>query len=145
MAQVESNKLFHGNRRIHRQTVQRLQTALEGGRTAIDERLRELDREWDVERAFDAAAATVCLAGLSLAALVGRRWLVAPALAGAFLLQRAARGWCPPLALFRAFGFRTRREIETERNALKGARGDFEAIDVAGVAGPNTLLTVAGL
>jgi len=43
----------------------------------------------------------------------------------AFLLQHAVQGWCPPLPVLRRLGFRTAREIEVERNALKALRGDF--------------------
>jgi hypothetical protein len=145
MAHAKSNKNDRTDKRIHQKTVARLQAALEGGKPTIDERLSELDREWDVERALDATAASVCLAGVGLAVAVDRRCLILPGIMAAFLLERALQGWCPSLPLLRALGFRTRREIENERNALKGARGDFEALDVAGAAGPNTLLTVAGL
>jgi len=57
-----------------------------------------------------------------------RRWLVLPALVTAFLFQHAMQGWCPPLPLLRSFGFRTAREIDTERYALKALRGDFGSI-----------------
>jgi hypothetical protein len=68
--------------------------------------------------------------------------LILPGVVAAFLLQHAIQGFCPPLPVLRALGYRTDREIETERNALKAARGDFDAVDVARAAGPNTLLTV---
>jgi hypothetical protein len=43
-----------------------------------------------------------------------------------FLLQHAVQGWCPPLALLRRLGVRTRREIDAEKYALKALRGDFD-------------------
>lgn len=91
----------------------------------IDRRLAELDREWDVERTLEANAATLALAGVALAASVDRRWLALPAAVTAFLLQHAVQGWCPPLPVLRRLGFRTMREIDTERYALKALRGDF--------------------
>jgi hypothetical protein len=145
MTHVESNTPDRLNRRIHRQTVQRLRSTLDGGAPAIERRLEELEREWDVERALETTAATLTLAGVGLSLAVDRRWLILPGVVAGFLLQHAVQGWCPPLPVVRALGFRTSREVETERNALKAARGDFDALDVARAAGPNTLLAVAEL
>lgn len=39
----------------------------------------------------------------------------------AFLGLHALVGWCPPAALYRRLGFRTSREIESERRALRRA------------------------
>ncbi|MEK0084926.1 YgaP-like transmembrane domain [Benzoatithermus flavus] len=94
----------------------------------IDRRLEELDAEWDIERMLEANAASVALAGLALAAWVDRRWLALPIGVAAFLLQHAIQGWCPPVEVFRRLGFRTAREIDEERYALKALRGDFEGL-----------------
>ena len=63
----------------------------------------------------------------------GQRSTVAglPALVTAFLFQHAIQGWCPPLPILRRMGYRTMREIDIERTALKALRGDF------GVASPD--------
>jgi hypothetical protein len=143
MTHVEANTPDTLNRRIHQRTVKHLQRALAGGREEIDRRLDELEREWSVERALQATAATLGLTGVGLALAVERRWLILSGVVSAFLLQHAIQGWCPPLPVLRALGYRTDREIENERSALKAARGDFDAVDVARAAGPNTLLTVA--
>ncbi len=92
----------------------------------IQRRLFELDREWDIERAIQANAATLGLVGFALASLRGRRFLVLPVAVSAFLLQHALQGWCPPVPVLRRLGFRTAHEIERERYALKAVRGDFE-------------------
>lgn len=94
----------------------------------IDERLTELDREWDIERAIEANAATLAFAGVALGATADRRWLVLPALVAGFLLQQALQGWCPPVPILRSMGFRTAAEIDRERYALKVLRGDFVGI-----------------
>lgn len=93
----------------------------------IDRRLRELDAEWDIERALEANAATLALVGATLAFLRDRRWGLVPVVVGGFLLQHAVQGWCPPLPVLRRLGFRTRSEIDRERYALKALRGDFDA------------------
>jgi hypothetical protein len=95
---------------------------------AIDRRLRELDQEWDTERMLEANAATLAFAGVALGATVDKRWLALPALVTAFLFQHAVQGWCPPLPILRRLGFRTAREIDEERYALKALRGDFGPI-----------------
>ena len=94
----------------------------------IPSRLRELDAEWDVERTLEANASTLAFAGVILGATVDRRWLALPTIVTAFLFQHAVQGWCPPLPILRRMGFRSSREIETERSALKALRGDFSHI-----------------
>ena len=55
-----------------------------------------------------------------------RRWAYLPLVVTGFLLQHATQGWCPPVPILRALGFRTQGEIERERYALKALRGDFD-------------------
>jgi hypothetical protein len=95
------------------------------GPLAITRRLSELEREWDVERVLEVNASTLAGAGVVLGAVRGRRWLVLPVTVMGFLLQHGIQGWCPPLAVFRRLGVRTRSEIEAERMALLAARGDL--------------------
>jgi hypothetical protein len=104
------------------------------GPGAIEQRLRDLDREWDIERAMEANAAAVALVGLGLGATVDRRFYLLPAAVAGFLLQHAVQGWCPPLSIFRRLGFRTAAEIAAERYTLKAMRGDFR--DVSAENGP---------
>jgi Protein of unknown function (DUF2892) len=97
-----------------------------GNPFAIQRRLRQLDREWDVERVLETNASLFALAGVILGAHLDRRWLWLPALVTGFLLQHAVQGWCPPIPVLRRMGIRTSREIEIERVALKVIRGDFD-------------------
>ena len=94
----------------------------------IPQRLRQLDREWDVERTLEANAATLAFAGTALGATGDRRWLILPAAVTAFLFQHAVQGWCPPVPVFRRLGVRTQTEIDEERYALKALRGDFRNV-----------------
>jgi hypothetical protein len=98
----------------------------------IDRRLRELDNEWDIERAIEANASTLAFVGVALGATVDKRWLLLPALVTGFLFQHALQGWCPPVPVLRRLGFRTAREIDIERTALKALRGDFDRVREAG-------------
>ena len=91
----------------------------------IDQRLRELDAEWDIERWLELNSAALTLAGLTLAVVHSRKWLLLPLVVQGFFLQHGIEGYCPPLPIFRRAGVRTEGEIEAERQALKALRGDF--------------------
>jgi hypothetical protein len=107
------------NWRIRRRTERNIARASAGGRRAAMRRLAELDREWDVERALQANAATLVILGTALGALKDRKFYLVPAVAGGFLLQHALQGWCRPLNLFRRLGLRSTSEIDYEREKLK--------------------------
>lgn len=85
----------------------------------ISQRLRELDREWDIERALEANASTLVVLGTTLGLTVNHRFFAVPLVVGGFLLQHALQGWCPPLPLMRRLGYRTVSEIKEERDALE--------------------------
>ena len=116
------------NEAIRRQTEENVAHVAAAGPEAIARRLRELDREWDIERTLEANAASVALIGLGLGTFVNRRFYLLPGLVCGFLLQHALQGWCPPVPLFRHLGFRTSSEIDHERYALKALRGDFRPV-----------------
>lgn len=116
------------NEKIRKKTEENIRFFGSRGRSAIDQRLKELEREWDTERCLETGASTLALAGAILGATVNRKFFLLPLAVGGFLLQHAIQGWCPPLEVLRRFGVRTMREIDHERFALKAARGDFEAI-----------------
>lgn len=84
-------------------------------------RIKELEREWDIERVIEANAASLALAGTLLGFFVDRRFLLLPAAVTGFLLQHAVQGWCPPVPILRRLGFRTAHEIDEERFALMRA------------------------
>lgn len=105
---------------------QRLRFYAVQDKTTIGDRLAELDREWDIERALEANAASVSLLGVILGTTLSRKWFFLPVIVGGFLLQHAIQGWCPPVPVLRRLGVRTRLEIEQERYALKILRGDFD-------------------
>ena len=128
---VSSHTAEEFNQRINEQTRENISIHGSAGPQAIAERLKELDQEWDIERALEANAATVALVGLGLGAFVNRRFYALPAVVAGFLLQHATQGWCPPVPVLRRLGFRTQPEIERERYALEVMRGDFSGIDAS--------------
>lgn len=118
------------NERIRAETEERVR-ALAAERSAIPARLRELDEEWDIERAIEANASVLAFVGTALGYFVHPLWLILPALVTTFLFQHAIQGWCPPVPALRRLGFRTVYEIERERQALKALRGDYAAVPQA--------------
>jgi hypothetical protein len=124
-SRVPANTAEDINEKIRRNMEENVAYYALAGREAIERRVQELDREWDIERVLEANAAGVSLLGFTFGATRSRLWYLLPALVSGFLLQHAIQGWCPPLELFRRLGFRTRAEIDQERYALKVLRGDF--------------------
>lgn len=119
---VPNHTAEHINRQIERESSQRIKRLEGQGAGAINQRLAELEREWDIERTLEANAASLAFTGVLLGATVDRKWLILPAAVTGFLLQHALQGWCPPLPIFRRLGFRTAHEIEAERHALISMR-----------------------
>jgi hypothetical protein len=94
----------------------------------IEDRLHELDEEWDIDRATEMEAAGTILTGAVLGVTFSKKWFLLCAFSSAMMLLRTFTGVYPMLPVFRRIGFRTAREIEQERYALKLLRGDFENI-----------------
>jgi hypothetical protein len=133
---VAQNTAEEINQRIHQQIERNIMQFASGGPEAIERRLAELDREWDIERYLETMAPTFSLAGLVLGLTKNRLWLLVPAVVQTFFLQHALQGWCPPVPVLRRLGVRTMDEINEERYALKALRGDFESVDaVTGLSG----------
>jgi hypothetical protein len=123
---VRKNTADEINQRIRQRTERNVMECIRGGPDAIERRLEELDREWDIERMLETMAPSFTLFGLALGLTKSRRWLFLPAVVQTFFLQHALQGWCPPVPVLRRLGFRTMDEINHERYALKALRGDFK-------------------
>ena len=126
---VRQNTSASVNQSIEDQIQQSVARCAAEGRHAIDQRLAELEQEWDVERILQTNFATVVLAGTALSLGIDRRWTLLPAVAAGFMLQHVLQGWCPPLSVQRRMGVRTTSESDREKYALKALRGDFESLN----------------
>jgi hypothetical protein len=113
------------NDRIQARTLHDVSRYIGADPVFIDQRLRELEREWGVERTLQANAASLALLGLGLSLTLNRKFLLLPVVAAAFLLEHAVQGWCPPISVMRRLGIRTAAEIQEEIIALRILRGDF--------------------
>jgi len=98
-------------------------------------RLRQLDREWDQERALQFGAAAVGFIGAVLSLTVNSAFVLLPAFAFATLAQHMIQGWCPPLVLLARIGLRSSSEIDRERYALAASVGDAQEPRLAAAAG----------
>lgn len=130
---VEESTQAAVNQQIRRNTEASL-TRAAADRDGIERRLRELDEEWEMERALQTNFAVVNLMSITLGALVARPWFLLTGIAAGFMAEHALKGWCPPVPILRRLGFRTAREINQERYALKALRGDFKAVEHPGKA-----------
>jgi hypothetical protein len=131
------------NDEIRRKTETNVVRCDAAGPEAIDRRLAELEREWDIERTLEANAASLAALGAGLALFVDRRFALMPLVVGGFLLQHAVQGWCPPVPIFRRMGVRTQTEIDHERYALKALRGDFSDVRSGDGGAPGRALQAA--
>jgi len=122
------------NREIDHEQRERVRACAAAGGDALDRRIGELEREWDVERWLETNGSILAGIGIALGAFVSPWWLLLSAAVVTFCLQHAVQGWCPPVVVFRRLGARTQKEISAERYALKALRGDFESAGDADAA-----------
>ena len=92
---------------------------------AISKRIEELDREWPIDRVLMIGVGFNLLLGFLPGRVGSRTWYLFPAVVGGILLLHALQGWYPPLPILRRLGFRTRKEIDREKLALKAILGDL--------------------
>ena len=116
----------NANREIDEHTRTAIEHASAGGRAAIERRLTQLAQEWDIDRVLMLNFSALVFLQLA-AALRDRRWLWGPLVQTPFLLMHATVGWCPPSLWFRPMGFRTRFEIQAEREELLRRLGELPA------------------
>ncbi len=95
-------------------------------------RIKELEKEWSIERLIESEAPMMAIAGLGLGAAVSRKFLVLPTFVFSMVALHGIQGWYPMIPLFRRMGFRSRKEIDREKFAMKGLRGDFRKLQAGG-------------
>jgi hypothetical protein len=132
---VRQHSPQNANERIDRATQRRILRAGGESDAALSRRLEQLEAEWDMERVLETNASALALGGVVLGLLVNKKFFAIPCFVLPFLLLHALQGWCPPVPMFRSRGVRTRKEIDTEKFAVKALRGDFA--DVDGESDPN--------
>jgi hypothetical protein len=106
----------------------RLKHLIDGGPSAINHRLDQLDREWSAGRVTKVSAAVLIGLGLLLALTVSPWWAILSGLTCLALLQNLVAPTSLLGEAVRRLGFRHGSEIERERLALRVLRGDFSQL-----------------
>ena len=132
---VESATSSCSNEKIYKTTLERLSNILQSSSdkrsSLIDDRLKELNNEWDTERLLEFNASTLLILTGLLSYFHCYYWLLVTLYIAAFLWQHSVQGWCPPLPILRGiFSKRTAVEILSEKVALKILRGDYQSINL---------------
>ena len=94
---VRSSTSKSRNEMIDQEIISNVAHYSEQEAAAIEPRITELDKKWDIERTLEINAGLLALAGAALALTVDKRWAIVPAVVTTFLVQHAIQGWCPPL------------------------------------------------
>lgn len=97
----------------------------------ISQRIKKLDKEWDIERVLDLNMSALAICGITSSLIFNIYSIILPILLLLFFIWHAFQGWAPPVPLLRYFKIRTRPEIDREKYALKALRGDFEGLSNA--------------
>ena len=116
---VRKNTADKLNQKIDQCTKQNIERFSNGSREVIQNRIKKLNEELDIEQALKLTSGANVLIGIGLGLTVNKRWLLLSAISSAFLIQHSLQGWCPPLPVLRKRGVRTREEINQEIDALK--------------------------
>lgn len=84
----------------------------------IASRLQELQKEWDLERVQDLNNSLYELHGTLLGKILNKHFTELPISTTMRLAQEAGNNWNPPATMFKSLGYRTKEEIEQEKDAL---------------------------
>lgn len=118
----------HCNNRIRNLTISNIKHYKNYSKIEITRRIKTLNKEWDTERVLELNAASLVVVSSILGIKCSRAWFLVTGTIGAFLMQHALTGWCPPVPIIRKMGIRTQEEINEEKMALKVIRGDFSNV-----------------
>lgn len=115
---------FHTDEKINQKIEENTQNNINYYRTRSNDeiisRIRELDREWDIERTLETNASILIFLSTLLGIRTRRKgYFIFTSIISGFLLQHALQGWCPPVPIFRRMGVRTSEEIEREKYNLR--------------------------
>lgn len=132
---VRENTAQYVNEQLDERAADRVRGFARSSREEITARIKELEKEWSIERLIQSEAPVMALGGLGLGAAVSRKFLVLPAFVFGMVALHGIQGWYPMIPLFRRMGFRSRTEIDREKFAMKTLRGDFKDIQANGASG----------
>jgi hypothetical protein len=85
---------------------------------SIENRLQELNKEWDLERVHDLNASFSALNGTLLGKLLDKHFTDLPFTTSTRLVNETKYEYTPPIEMFKALGYRPKEEIEKEKQLL---------------------------
>ncbi len=106
--------------------VSNLQYVVKNSET-INKRLKELEEEWDLERVYELNTSFSALNGTLLGKILSKNCTSLPITTSAKLLHEKGQEWNAPISLFKSLGYRTKQEIEQEKNYLNTLREDNDS------------------
>ncbi len=115
----------HVNKRIEEEIELSIKNFSRAKPDELSRRISELESEWDIDRATMMFFAALGSAALALGTMKDKRFLALLGIQLPFQAWHAFYGWCPPVSLLRRMGYRTLKEIDAEKFALKTIRGDY--------------------
>jgi hypothetical protein len=111
---------------LQQRLVANVRRFVNADRHQIDQRMKELDKEWSVERVIEVEASAMIGLGATLGLLHNRKWFALSGLATSMVVLHNTRGSYPLLPVFQRLGFRSQKDILDERNALKVLNKEHE-------------------
>ncbi len=123
---VEQNTSPAQQHQFEQQLRANISQYMNADKPALDKRLAELDREWNVERMIELEAPVMIGLGALLGMTLNRKWFGLSVFAASMVITHNTQGWYPLLRLFQNVGFRSQKLIEEERSALRVLRGDHQ-------------------
>jgi hypothetical protein len=126
---VRSNTSKAVNSKIDDKTMHNILEYGNKSAVEIENRIRHLHKEWDIERLLEMNASMLSFIFVMLGFFLHRYWLFVPMVILPLLFLHAIQGWCPPLPILRRLKVRTQKEIDQEIVALKILRGDFNGLE----------------
>jgi hypothetical protein len=133
---------YEVNRKIDREIEENIRKYTYQGSYEINQRIKELEEEWDIERILHLNLAGLALLGIGLS-FKNKNWLFFSGTMISFVAFNVIKGWAPPLILLRKLGYRTRKEIDCELYAMKFLRGDFAEFHFTGKRDAETAMKEA--
>jgi len=121
---VEVNTSQATRDKFDRMLTANISRFIHAGPAEIENRLAELDREWNVERLIEVEAPLMIGLGVVLGLAHSPKWFGLSAFAAGMVILHGVQGWYPLLPVFQSLGFRSENDIEQERNALRALHGD---------------------
>ena len=104
---VERNTAPELNRKFDAQMTESVARYIGADRHIIDLRLKELEKEWNVERMIEVEAPSMIGLGIALGLTRDRKWFALSAMAASMVILHNLQGWYPMLPLFRRLVLRS--------------------------------------